>query len=83
MIILNFNLRLKNLISLFLIISKDLTTPHLILIIVLKALVVRLNKLNVLLGYRNFSHLLIKIRLEENIVKEKESNNSFHCLIPY
>ena len=26
-------------------------------------------------GYRNFSHLLI--RLEENIVKEKESSNFF------
>ena len=26
-------------------------------------------------GYRNFSHLLIRIRLEENIVKEKEPNN--------
>lgn len=28
-------------------------------------------------GYRNFSHLLIRIRLEENIVKEKESNSFF------
>jgi len=28
-------------------------------------------------GYRNFSHLLIRIRLEENIVKEKEPNNYF------
>ena len=28
-------------------------------------------------GYRNFSHLLIRIRLEENIVKEKESSNFF------
>ena len=28
-------------------------------------------------------NLLIRIRLEENIVKEKESNNSFQCLIPY
>ncbi|WP_367302220.1 transposase [Lactobacillus helveticus] len=26
-------------------------------------------------GYSSFSHLLIRIRLEENIVKEKESNN--------
>ena len=28
-------------------------------------------------GYRNFSHLLIRIRLEENIIKEKESSNFF------
>ncbi|MGI1818550.1 ISL3 family transposase [Lactobacillus johnsonii] len=28
-------------------------------------------------GYNNFSHLLIRIRLEENIVKEKEPNNYF------
>ena len=28
-------------------------------------------------GYRNFKHLLIRIRLEENIVKEKEPNNYF------
>ena len=28
-------------------------------------------------GYRNFSNLLIRIRLEENIVKEKESSNFF------
>ena len=28
-------------------------------------------------GYRNFSHLLIRIRLEENIVKERESNSFF------
>ena len=26
-------------------------------------------------GYSNFKHLLIRIRLEENIVKEKESSN--------
>ena len=26
-------------------------------------------------GYRNFKHLLIRIRLEENIIKEKESNS--------
>lgn len=28
-------------------------------------------------GYSNFKHLLIRIRLEENIIKEKESNNFF------
>ncbi len=28
-------------------------------------------------GYSNFSHLLIRIRLEENIIKEKEPNNYF------
>ena len=28
-------------------------------------------------GYRNFKHLLIRIRLEENIIKEKESNRYF------
>ena len=28
-------------------------------------------------GYRNFKHLLIRIRLEENIIKEKESNSYF------
>ena len=26
-------------------------------------------------SYGSFSHLLIRIRLEENIIKEKESNN--------
>ena len=28
-------------------------------------------------GYNNFRHLLIRIRLEENLVKEKEPNNYF------
>ena len=51
--------------------------------VVFKASIARLSRLSVLLGYRNFSHLLIRIRLEENIVKEKESKNSFQCLIPY
>ena len=27
--------------------------------------------------YNNFRHLLIRIRLEENLVKEKEPNNYF------
>lgn len=35
-------------------------------------------------GYRNFSHLLIRIRLEENIVKEKGIKQLFlRCLIPH
>ncbi|EFB62376.1 hypothetical protein HMPREF9209_1013 [Lactobacillus gasseri 224-1] len=28
-------------------------------------------------GYSNFKHLLIRIRLEENIIKEKEPNSFF------
>ena len=28
-------------------------------------------------GYNSFRHLLIRIRLEENIIKEKESNSYF------
>lgn len=30
-------------------------------------------------GYSNFKHLLIRIRLEENIIKEKDSNNFFQA----